>query len=162
MIAGSRTVLLAEDDDNDVIFIRRAFARRHSLGRLVTVADGEHVIPYLRGTGCYADRQNHPFPDVLILDRRMRALSGLDVLVWLRSEPRFRALPVLVLSNGFPPDELAAIEALGAAHAVKTILASELPQILDSGIKCAVQMAAEERHPSGRGDLRGTLTHGQT
>jgi two-component system response regulator len=143
-----RTVLLAEDDDNDVLLIRRAFQRLEKLGQLIAVPDGDQVIPYLMGTGRYHDRQQFPFPDLLILDRRMRALCGLDVLFWLRSEPRFKSLPVLVLSNGFPPNELLIVQRLNAAHALKATQFSELPETLEAGIRVAVSLAHQEI-PSG-------------
>lgn len=144
----SELVLLAEDDDNDVVLIRRAFERTSTVRRVTVIEEGEQVIPYLLGLDKYADRRWFPFPNVLILDRRMRGISGLDVLVWLRSEPRFKALPVLVLSNGFSPNELLIVERLNAAHALKTTRLAELPGALDSGIESA-KLAAGKEIPMG-------------
>jgi CheY-like chemotaxis protein len=144
----SESVLLAEDDDNDVVLIRRALERAGTLRRLTVVEDGEQVIPYLLGLDKYADRRWFPFPNVVILDRRMRGLSGLDVLFWLRTEPRFKALPVLVLSNGFSPNELLIVERLNAAHVLKTTRLAELPQALESGIESA-KLAARKDTPMG-------------
>ncbi len=142
------TVLLAEDDDNDVILIRRAFERLGLIRRLVAVADGEQIIPYLRAEGKYADRQSFPFPDLLLLDHRMPRLSGLDVLYWLRTEPRFERLPVLVLSNGLTPDESDLVKQLNAATTLKTVEFADLPPALEQGITTALQIVQATRPSS--------------
>src|SRR5438046_33842 len=93
------TAVLVDDDDNDIILVRHALDRLQILDRVIVQPDSERVIPYLRGEGPYRDRQTYPFPGVLILDRRMPRLSGLDLLFWLRTQPRFHTLPVVALSG---------------------------------------------------------------
>jgi CheY-like chemotaxis protein len=142
------TVLLAEDDPNDVVLIKRALEKLNRVARVIPVCEGEEVIPYLRGTDRYADRHCFPAPDVLVLDRRMGGLSGLDVLVWLRGEPSFRTLPVLLLSNTFSPQEIAGVERLNASHVLKTLDFGDLPQVLNNGLELALQRASPDRPDS--------------
>ena len=129
------TVLLAEDDENDVILVRRAFGRLEHVARLLVLSNADTVIPYLRGEDQFADRQKHPLPDVLLLDQHMPRVSGLDVLFWLRTEPRFEHLPVVVLSNGFSPQEADIASRLHAACTTKTVVLCELPQAIHDGIE---------------------------
>ncbi len=133
-------VLLAEDEESDVILIRRALDRLGLADRLTSVSNGERVIPYLCGEGEYADRQAYPFPDVLLMDHRMPRLSGLDVLFWLRTEPRFEHLPVVILTAGLLPDETRVAQDLRAACVLKTVEFNLMPRAIKEGISTALQM----------------------
>jgi CheY-like chemotaxis protein len=141
---GELTVLLAEDDENDVILIRRAVDRLKSITRLIVLPNGEQIIPYLRGEDQFADRAQHPLPDVVFLDQRMPRVTGLDVLFWLRTEPRFSRLPVVVLSNGFSPSETDMACRLHGACATKTMVLRELPGAIESGIQQAFAAVRDE------------------
>jgi CheY-like chemotaxis protein len=94
-----RHVLLAEDDENDVFFMLRAF-REVGLPNPIHVArDGQDAIEYLAGDGRYQDRKAFPFPALAILDLKMPRKSGMEVLSWLRRQPLLSALPVMILSS---------------------------------------------------------------
>ena len=140
------TVLLAEDDENDVILIRRAIERSNCVARLLVLSSGGEVIPYLRGEDKFANRRQHPMPDVVLLDRCMPRVSGLDVLFWLRTEPRFERLPVVVLSNGFAPSEADIVVRLHAACTTKSVVLRELPEAIDDGIRQAFEAVQEGAH----------------
>jgi CheY-like chemotaxis protein len=131
------TVLLAEDDENDVILARRAFERLEYVARLHVLSNSEQIIPYLRGEDQFANRQQHPFPDILLLDQRMPRISGLDILFWLRTEPRFEHLPVVVLSSAFSPTETDIANRLHGACTMKTVLLHDFPQAIRAGIEQA-------------------------
>jgi CheY-like chemotaxis protein len=93
------TVLLVEDDANDVLLTERAFEQAGLVNPLQVVSDGEQAIAYLRGEGRYADRQRHPFPILVLLDLKLPRVSGFEVLAWLRAAPDIRRLPVVVLTS---------------------------------------------------------------
>ena len=133
-------VLLAEDDENDVILIRRAFKHLNCLGRLVVVPDGEQVLAYFQGEGKYSDRGSWPLPGVLVLDYGMPRLSGIDVLCWLRTEPRFSKLPVVLWSGGLPPAEHRMLSGLQATSCVKSVDIKESAQLLEEAIVNAVTL----------------------
>ena len=98
-MARSATILLVEDDPNDALVVRRA-AQKTLLGiPLMLVANGEEAIHYLKGEGAYADRRAYPFPDIVLLDLDMPLLNGFEVLRWMREQPRFKRLPVIVLTG---------------------------------------------------------------
>jgi CheY-like chemotaxis protein len=97
------TMLLAEDDNNDVVLFRHTLAESAARNRLAinlqVVADGEEAIDYLKGAGAFADRNAHPFPDIIVLDLKMPRMTGLDVLKWLREHPEYRRIPKILLSG---------------------------------------------------------------
>lgn len=93
------TVLLAEDNENDILMMRRAFTQAAIPNPLFVVRDGQEAIDYLAGNGKYAERAAHPLPRLLLLDLRMPWMDGFDVLAWLRTQPRFNNLPVIVLTS---------------------------------------------------------------
>src|SRR5688572_30461536 len=94
------TILLAEDNETDVLLVRRALQGAGIHSRLEAVVDGEEAITYLRGENQYADRQRYPIPNLLLLDIKMPRKNGLEVLQWLRtSEPPLNRLPVIIMSS---------------------------------------------------------------
>ena len=93
MCPAGGVILLAEDEENDVLLVQRAFARGGLANPLFVVRDGDEAISYLSGIGKYADREEFPFPDLLLLDLKMPGVDGLGVLRWVRQQyaPRHSA-----------------------------------------------------------------------
>jgi len=108
------TVLLAEDDENDVLLFSTAFRKAGMVNHLATVPDGEDAIEYLKGTGVYSDRVRYPLPDLLITDLKMPKRTGFDLLTWIKSQEQLKDLPIVVLtSSAEESDQRRALE-LGA------------------------------------------------
>ena len=93
-----KTILLAEDQDDDAALLQRAFERAN-VPNYYIVRDGEEAIGYLKGIGRYSDRRAFPFPNLLLLDLKMPRKSGLEVLEWIRSQQSIRRLPVIALTS---------------------------------------------------------------
>ena len=108
------TVLYVEDDSNDVLFMRRAWAKAGIRERLQTVSDGEEAIQYLSGQGPYLNRVEHPMPTLVLLDLKLPKVMGLDVLKWIRAEPSLAGLRVIVFSSSNRQVDRKAAAALGA------------------------------------------------
>jgi CheY-like chemotaxis protein len=136
-------ILLAEDDDNDVVLIRRCARRLPISNRLIIVPDGGEAIDYVCGNGIYSDRTAYPFPSVLLLDRVMPRVSGLDALFWLRSEPRFKQLPVVVFSSDFSPAQREMVVRLGAVCALKALTFPAMGVEIEQGILWALRAAKQ-------------------
>jgi CheY-like chemotaxis protein len=100
-----KTILLAEDRDDDVALLQRAFERAH-VPSFHIVRDGEEAIGYLKGAGRYSDRRAFPFPNLLLLDLKMPGRSGLEVLEWIRSQQSIRRLPVIALTSSHLPADV--------------------------------------------------------
>jgi len=93
------TILLAEDNEDHVTLIRRAFVQARLLNPVQAVPDGLEAIAYLTGEGKYADRKQYPMPALLLLDLKMPNKDGFEVLEWLRHQPELRHLRVVVLTT---------------------------------------------------------------
>src|SRR5262245_35498859 len=110
----NRSVLIAEDDENDVFFLQRAFQQAKIENPLHVVRDGQEAIEYLSGTGSFSDRNAHPLPYLFILDLKMPRKTGMDVLVWLQEQPELRSVPVLILSSSAQLGDIERAYELGA------------------------------------------------
>ena len=93
------TILIAEDNRDDALLIQRALRRANLINPLQVVANGEQAIQYLKGDGQYADRSSYPLPELVLLDLQMPRVSGLEVLKWIRDQPEFRLLPIVILTS---------------------------------------------------------------
>ena len=91
-------ILLAEDLEEDIIVITKAFQQVFVPHKLLVVHTGEEVTHYLLGHGKYADRHQYPFPSLLLLDLKMPGMDGFEVLQWLRHMPALNHLRVVVLT----------------------------------------------------------------
>lgn len=92
------TILLAEDDDTDVLLLRRALQEVGVGNPLQVVNDGQEAIDYLTDLQA-APGPGDRFPVLAILDLKMPRMTGLEVLQWLRADPAMRGVPVIVLSS---------------------------------------------------------------
>lgn len=73
-------ILLAEDDPNDVFFMRRALQKAQIELPMQVVSDGQQAMDYLNGEGPFSDREQHPLPALMLLDLKMPFLDGFEVL----------------------------------------------------------------------------------
>jgi CheY-like chemotaxis protein len=95
----SAVILLAEDLEDDVLLIRRAFTKAGVQNPLFVVHDGEEAIQYLQGEGKFANRAEYPLPDLTLLDLKMPRKDGFEVLEWVRQQPTLRGLRIVVLTS---------------------------------------------------------------
>jgi len=110
----SRCLLLVEDSEDDIFFMRRAIAVA-GIGLAVQVAsDGQAAVDYLDGRGIYGDRQAYPLPIIVCLDLKLPRASGLEVLRWTRAQPALRSLPILVLTNSREDSDIQEAYSMGA------------------------------------------------
>lgn len=98
-MADRGVILLAEDTEDDVLLIKRAFARGGVRQPIYVVHDGEEAIWYLKGEGKFSNRDEYPLPDLLLLDLKMPIMDGFQVLRWVRQQPNLVALRILVLTS---------------------------------------------------------------
>jgi CheY-like chemotaxis protein len=93
-------ILLVEDNVDEQMLIRRAFAKARLSNPLHVVGDGDAAVAYLSGEGAYADRARHPLPCVVLLDLKLPRRSGHEVLEWRRNQAGVVArIPVVVLTS---------------------------------------------------------------
>jgi len=107
-------ILLAEDDEDDILLVRRAFKDLGILNPLHVVRDGDEAMAYLKGVGEYSNRAEYPLPSLLLLDLKMPRIDGFEVLQWIRSEPSLRPLRVIVLTSSGQMQDVNEAYRLGA------------------------------------------------
>jgi CheY-like chemotaxis protein len=117
----SAVILHVEDEVDDAFFVARAFGKMRSGCAVLHVKDGPSAIDYLSGDGKYANREDYPLPDLLLLDLKLPVVSGFEVMEWARSQPLFKELPIIILSGSPLDGDRVRAKALGAlAYFVKT------------------------------------------
>src|SRR2546426_7604886 len=84
----SFTILLAEDDANEVFLMQRAFQKAGLKNPLHVACDGQEAIDYLSHQGQFSDTVRYPSPALMLLDLKMPRKNGFEVLEWLRQQPR--------------------------------------------------------------------------
>jgi CheY-like chemotaxis protein len=124
-------VLVAENNEDDLIFLQRAIRKAGVSVSLHVVSNGEEAVSYLLGEGEYADRERYPEPVLLITNVKMPRMNGLELLVWVKQQPKYRDLPVLVMSSSEEPEEMDRVTALGGCgYFVKTSNLNELTEFV--------------------------------
>ena len=93
------SVLLVEDDPEDIEIARRAFQRGGIANPLYAVRDGEEAMEFLHHTGRYADAAKAPRPGLILLDLNLPGLDGRDVPKLIKDDPDFHRIPVVVLTT---------------------------------------------------------------
>jgi PAS domain S-box-containing protein len=112
--AGEGTVLYVEDEESDAMFMERAFAEKGLAGKLRLVGTGRAAIDYLSGAGEFGDRGKYPVPGLVLLDLNLPQVSGFGVLEWIRNNPDYARLPVVVFSSSTREDDRVKARELGA------------------------------------------------
>jgi len=129
------TVLLVEDEPNDIFFMKHAFQEVGILNPLQVAQDGREAINYLSGAGEYADRKKFPLPCLMLLDLNLPRVMGLDVLKWVREQSEMKTIIVIILSSSRLVPDIERAYQLGAnAYLVKPSTPPELRE-LATGIK---------------------------
>ena len=127
-----QTVLYVEDNEQDFALLKLVSQKCGTPFSLRHAADGEQAIAYLNGTEAYGDREEYPFPDLVLLDLRMPRLDGFEVLQWIRDNPATRTLPVVVLAgSSFRADIRRALELGANSYAAKPGRFEELQVLID-------------------------------
>ena len=124
-----KTILLAEDNPDDVWIMKRAIKAAGIASPLLVVENGREAVNYLSGEGKYADRDHYPIPCLVLLDLKMPYLSGLEVLRWIRTESRSPRTLVVFMTSSSDRRDIDEAYRLGAnAYLVKP---SELAKLTD-------------------------------
>ncbi len=108
------TLLIVEDDENDVFFLKDALKRAEILNPIQVAEDGAVAIQYLGGAGKFADRKAFPLPCIIFLDLKLPQIHGLEVLKWIREHPSLPPMVVVVLSSSSLGSDIERAYRLGA------------------------------------------------
>jgi len=114
-----KTVLLVEDNPDDVFLMRRVFKKARIQARLLVVTDGKQAVSYLEGTGDYQDRRRYPLPGLIFLDLKLPFLHGFVVLAWIRKQAYLDDVHVIILTSSMEDQDREKAAAFGAPYIVK-------------------------------------------
>jgi CheY-like chemotaxis protein len=111
----AKTILLVEDDEDQIFFFERSLRNAGVLCPLKIVRDGEEAINYLTGHGPFADRERFPKPAVVLLDIKLPKVTGLEVLEWIQQNPDVRSFVVIICSSSALQSDIQSAYRLGAS-----------------------------------------------
>ena len=113
-------ILVVEDDENDLMFLKRAMKEVGVTNPIQVATDGQKVLDYFQGTGKFANRLEFPLPCLVLLDLKLPYVMGLDVLTWIRAQPQFKSTIVIMLTSSRHTKDIRTAYQLGAnAYLVK-------------------------------------------
>lgn len=93
------TILLVEDEEGDVFFMRQALKKAGVLNPLQVASDGQEAIDYFKGTGKFANREEFPLPCLVLLDLKLPRVMGLNVLKWIREQSEVPTIVIILTSS---------------------------------------------------------------
>jgi CheY-like chemotaxis protein len=92
-------ILMAEDNEHDIVATQRAWQKNNIANPLYIVNDGEECLDYLYQRGKYSEPNSAPRPGILLLDISMPKLDGLAVLEHIRNDETLHRLPVVIMTT---------------------------------------------------------------
>jgi two-component system response regulator len=108
-----KKVLLVEDNEDDIDLTLISFKNNRIANEVIVMRDGAEALDYLFGTGAFAGRDASALPAVVFLDINLPKVSGLEVLKRLRSDPRTKRLPIVMLTSSVEERDLVTSYDLG-------------------------------------------------
>ena len=95
----NKIILLVDDNEHDVFLTQRALKKSNIANEVVVANDGQEALDYLFGNGKHAGRNLSQLPVVTLLDLKMPRVDGFEVLKQIRSDPKTKHLPVVILTT---------------------------------------------------------------
>jgi two-component system response regulator len=121
MVTEIKTILIAEDNANDVELTLTALKENRLANAVVVAGDGAEALDYLYRRNAYATRTS-PNPVLMLLDLKMPKVDGLEVLRAVKSDPALRTIPVVMLTSSREEGDLIESYNLGVnAYVVKPV-----------------------------------------
>ena len=133
MSAENETILLVEDNEDDVFALRRAIKKAGVTNPLRVATDGQQAIDYLAATADASKLASHPMPFLVLLDLKLPYRDGFEVLQWIRGQPHLKHVVVVMLTGSDERRDHQQAYALGArSYLVKPALADDIKRLLES------------------------------
>jgi len=116
-----KSILLAEDSEQDIELTLEALRENNLANDVVVVRDGEQALDYLYARGEFRNKVNG-LPAVILLDLKMPKVDGMEVLRTIRGDAKLRELPVVILTSSREERDLVEAYGLGVnAFVVKPV-----------------------------------------
>jgi two-component system response regulator len=101
------SILVADDDQDDCLLTREAFAESRIANKLNFVHDGEQLMNYLLRRHPYEDSKKYPLPGLILMDLNMPRMDGREALNEIKRHPHLRCIPVIVLTTSSSEQDIA-------------------------------------------------------
>jgi CheY-like chemotaxis protein len=111
----SPTILVVDDDPNDLMLLQSAFRAAGVTSPIQTASSGDEAVAYLSGEGKFSDRNAYAYPDFVITDLKMPNGDGFAVLEHFKANPEWAVIPTVVLSGSQDNDDIRKAYLLGAS-----------------------------------------------
>lgn len=142
-----KVILLVEDNESDERLTTRALKKSKVANQVVVVRDGAEALDYLFATGAYSDRDPSQLPTLTLLDLSLPKIGGLDVLRRIRSDPRTKLLPVVMLTSSDEQKDVLDSYGLGANAYVRKPV--DFRQFMDAVITLGLFWLVLNEPPQG-------------
>jgi CheY-like chemotaxis protein len=109
-----RCVLFVEDNLDDFSLACYALSRIKLRNRVMHVGSADEMLEYLRAMDRYMDTQRYPVPGVIVMDMKLPGADGLEAQTMLRTNLRFRHIPIICISSSESLPQLQTAVDLGA------------------------------------------------
>lgn len=107
-------LLLIDDLDGEALYVKGMLRAAGFAEPFLHINDAEEAMAYFEGGGKFTDRAKYPIPDLVLLDLKMPGVDGFQFLKWLRSQPEFARVIVVVLTGEADPKKIQLAYQLGA------------------------------------------------
>jgi CheY-like chemotaxis protein len=124
-----KTLLLVEDDPDDVALFRRAMQKAGIAAELQLAEDGDEAIRFLQSKA--ESEGDARLPQILLLDLKMPRKSGWEVLEWIRRHPALRRMPVIIFTSSRERSDIIRSYELGAnSYLAKPVAFDQLKEMV--------------------------------
>ena len=115
-------ILIVEDTSEDLELALRALGKAELTSHIQVARDGEEALNFIFCEGPFAERKMEDGPKVILLDLKLPKIDGLEVLKRIKSDPRTKSIPVVVLTSSGEPNDVTESYGLGAnSYIVKPV-----------------------------------------
>ncbi|MBN2009872.1 response regulator [candidate division KSB1 bacterium] len=141
--SNSIPILLVEDDEDNVLILKRALQKCNVTNPLYIAADGEDAYEFLTHTGAYENSQASPRPGLIFLDLNMPRMDGRELLKKIKSDPSLQFIPTVVLTTSKYERDMQQTYNIGAnSYITKPINFQEFVDMI--GVICEYWLAVVE------------------
>ena len=102
----SIVILMADDDEDDILLTQKALQKGKLLNTLYSVQDGEELLDYLFQRGEYTDPATAPRPGLILLDLNMPKKDGREALREIKSHAALQDIPIVVFTTSKAEEDI--------------------------------------------------------